>query len=136
MSSSATTLVVDASVLVDLLGRTDLADQADAALAGHIVTAPNHVDAEVLSGLVRLHRRGLADADRVAIALHRLATMPITRLAGDQDMLQAAFNLRANVAAADALYVALARRLECPLVTSDASLARAPRLGVTVVLVG
>ena len=37
-----------------------------------------------------------------------------------------AFELRANVSAYDATYVALAEHLDCPLVTGDARLANAP----------
>ena len=40
-----------------------------------------------------------------------------------------AYELRANVTAYDAAYVALAEELDCPLVTADARLTKAP--GVT-----
>jgi predicted nucleic acid-binding protein len=50
-------------------------------------------------------------------------------------LLPAAWELRANVSLRDALYVALARRLDAMLVTADARLALAPDLGVALTLV-
>ena len=41
-------------------------------------------------------------------------------------MLQRAYELRATVTVYDAVYVALAEALDCPLLTADARLARAP----------
>ena len=43
-------------------------------------------------------------------------------------MMTRAFELRANVTAYDACYVALAEALDCPLVTADARLAAAPTI--------
>ena len=41
-------------------------------------------------------------------------------------LLRRAFELRANVSAYDACYVALAERLDCELITADGRLAAAP----------
>lgn len=50
-------------------------------------------------------------------------------------LLRRVFELRANVTAYDACYVALAAALDCPLVTSDRRLASAPAIAcVTEVL--
>lgn len=46
-----------------------------------------------------------------------------------------AWSLQRNLSTNDAFYVALARELCCPLVTTDGRLGRAPGLGVTVTLV-
>ena len=54
----------------------------------------------------------------------------------DRVLLHEDWSLRHNVSACDALYVALARRLACPLVTLDRRLAAAPHLGITVVVPG
>jgi predicted nucleic acid-binding protein len=43
-----------------------------------------------------------------------------------------AWQLRSNVSAYDALYVAAARLSNAPLLTADGPLARAPRLGIVV----
>jgi predicted nucleic acid-binding protein len=58
--------------------------------------------------------------------VRRLSTLPL---------LAEAWTLRANVTAADALYVVLARILRCPLVTADRKLSRAPNLGVPMLTV-
>ena len=46
-----------------------------------------------------------------------------------------AYELRENVTAYDAAYVALAEALDCPLLTADARLARAPGIRCEVELV-
>ena len=66
--------------------------------------------------------------------LHELARAPFTRYTL-RPLLILSWSLRHNLALRDALYVALARRLEAPLVTADARLAQAPHLGVEVILV-
>jgi predicted nucleic acid-binding protein len=50
--------------------------------------------------------------------------------------LQRVWELRHNLTAYDALYVALAETLDVPLLTCDARLARAPLTSVTIELVG
>jgi predicted nucleic acid-binding protein len=47
-------------------------------------------------------------------------------------LLSRVWELRENLTAYDAVYIALADTLEAPLVTTDARLARAPGVGVTV----
>jgi predicted nucleic acid-binding protein len=67
-------------------------------------------------------------------AITELARAPIVR-APLPPLLRDAWALRANVSLRDALYVALARRLDTVIVTADARLARAGGIGVSVVLV-
>jgi predicted nucleic acid-binding protein len=126
--------VVDASVVIDLLVRSDagervrqrLADDADATL---ITVA--HLDAEAFSGLARLQRAGELTATEVGELLSRLARLDVRRVPISGALLDAAWQLRDNVAARDALYVAAARDLGCVLLTTDERLARAvPELAV------
>ncbi len=117
-------VVVDASVLVDLLAGTDLAPAARAALGGKVMHAPAHLDVEVLSALGRLNRGGLLDDDDAERALHALSTAPVTRH-HLPDLVAGAWSRRADLRLADALYVELAHRLGMPLLTSDRRLARA-----------
>jgi predicted nucleic acid-binding protein len=51
--------------------------------------------------------------------------LAVTRYAG-ADVLSRVWELRQNVSAYDATYVALAESLECALVTADGRLGRAP----------
>jgi predicted nucleic acid-binding protein len=66
--------------------------------------------------------------------LEKLVRAPIVRYPVTP-LLEAAWELRHNLTLRDALYVALARRLEAGLITSDARLSRAPALGIAVTVV-
>lgn len=116
-------VVLDASSTVDLLAGTDHAPAVAARLSGVELHAPAHLDAEVLSALGRLYRGGHLAAADVETGLRALAAMPVTRhpLA---DLLGDTWALRDNMRLVDALYVALAARLDTPLVTTDHRLAR------------
>ena len=126
--------VVDASAVIDLLIRSDvgerirrrLVDDAEAAL----VTVA-HLDAEVFSGLARLNRAGELTTTEVAELLRRLASLDVRRVSITGELLAAAWLMRDNIAARDALYVAAARGFRCALLTTDDRLARAvPALAV------
>jgi predicted nucleic acid-binding protein len=120
---------------VELLLRSPAGRAVEDALRGREgVSAPAHVDAEVLSALGRLARADALSEDRVAAALAELARAPIVRVPLPP-LLPDAWTLRARVSLRDALYVALARRLEAVLVTADARLARAGGLGASVLVV-
>jgi len=51
-------------------------------------------------------------------------------------LIRGVWSLRANLSAYDACYLAVARLLECPLLSTDAPLRRAPGLGVKLLTVG
>ncbi len=84
-----------------------------------------HLDAEVFSGLAQLHRSGELAASEVRELLRRLARLDVRRVPIGGALLGAAWRMRDNVAARDALYVAAARELACGLLTTDQRLARA-----------
>ena len=67
--------------------------------------------------------------------MHRLARAGIERLPLAPLLLDA-WDLRDDLDPHDAFYVALARRLGCPLITADRRIATAPGLGVPVVVAG
>jgi predicted nucleic acid-binding protein len=122
------TLVLDASAVVDVLLRTDRGEQVLHVLAQRadedMVTVA-HLDAEVLSALARGYRAGELVADEVTTALRLLGDMVLTRIPIGADLLEATWELRHNVYAKDALYVALARAPGAELVTTDNHLAKA-----------
>lgn len=122
------TLVFDASAVLDLLVRNDRGERLRRGLAlredGDEVTVA-HLDAEVFSGLARKHRAGELDAKEVTVLLNRLSDMVLARIPITADLLEAAWELRHNIAARDALYVALAQGLGAQLVTTDDRLANA-----------
>jgi predicted nucleic acid-binding protein len=68
---------------------------------------------------------------RFRAAVDDLLALPIARFPVGSLMIRA-YQLRANVPAYDAAYVALAEGLACPLITGDARLARAPGIACAV----
>jgi predicted nucleic acid-binding protein len=124
-------LVVDASVVVDLLGRfrpepiEALLFAGDAALA-----APALLDVEVLQALRKLDHQGAIPPSRTDL-VDALRALRIRRYP-HVSLLDAMWSLRRQVTAYDAAYVALARQLDAALVTRDARLARAASLGVEI----
>lgn len=124
MTDSSQNVIVDASVLVDLLARTQRARAVVKRLDGMDLHAPAHVDSEVLSALGRMCRaRTLATYDAGA-GITRLTRMPIIRHPLTELVL-GAWARRADMRLNDALYVELAERLDAPLITADLRLARA-----------
>ena len=115
-------IVVDVSAAVlALLNDGD----ARRAAARDSVAVPHLVDVEVAHALrahTRRGRLGSGDAESALLAWARLGLrrFPIAGL------LPRIWELRENVSAYDASYVALAESLGCPLLTADARLARAP----------
>ena len=88
-----------------------------------IVAAPDLIDYEVASAVRELALRGEIRAARGARALDDLAQTLIFRFAGTP-LLRRIWEIRANVDAFDAAYVALAERLQLPLITTDRRLGR------------
>jgi predicted nucleic acid-binding protein len=98
------------------------------------MVAPDVLNPEVLSASRRLERIGTVTAREAVQAVDDLMDAPVRRFS-TVPLLEEAWTLRANVSAADALYVVLARILRCPLVTADRKLSRAPGLGVPLIMV-
>ena len=126
--------VIDASALVETLLQTRRAAAAGDALRDLDLYAPAHLDAEILSALFGLIRAGTLDERRARLAIRRLRQLDLERVPIDALALDS-LALRHNLSAYDALYVALARRLGCSLVTADRRIAAAPGLGIVVSLV-
>jgi len=115
-------LVVDASAFVDFLLGNDCGAAVGRRMRGCALYAPSHLDAEVLSALGRLHRAGLLSAGDVGERLAALADAPVQRheLA---PLLRGAWERRDNLRLVDSLYIELADRLGCRVLTTDQRLA-------------
>jgi len=120
-------IVVDASVLSNVLGD----DGADGVVArawiedaGELM-APDLVDVETVSVLRKRWLSGDLTEARFGAAINDLESVPLVRYPM-LPLMRRAFELRANITAYDATYVALAEGLGCPLATSDLRLAKAP----------
>lgn len=124
-------IVADTSVtLAALLGH----DPSRRALSGRRLLAPHLIDAELahaVRGLVLGGKLGEADAARLLAAWPRLA---LDRLPM-RGLLPRVWELRANLTAYDALFVAAAEAHDVPLVSSDRRLALAtgPRCPIELV---
>ena len=115
-------IVLDASAAVLALLNDG---EARRALAVETVAVPHLADSEVTHALraqVLRGRVGTADAQR---ALTRWTQLGLKRFAV-VGLLGRIWELRDNLTAYDATYVALAEALACDLVTADTRLAQAP----------
>jgi predicted nucleic acid-binding protein len=118
-------IVVDASVLAPALADDgDDGDRARERLRGEDLAAPELIDLEVLSTLRRAARAKRLDEDRSLEALADLAALPLRRVP-HLPLLGRVWELRDNLSAYDASYVALAEALDTVLVTADGRIERA-----------
>ena len=125
-------IVVDASVILEILLRTPAAARAEERVfGGQPAAAPHLLDLEVARVLRRYEAKGDLDAARGREALTDLADFPLTRYPHDL-LLPRIWELRRNLTAYDAAYVALAEALGATLVTRDERLAAAPGARATV----
>jgi predicted nucleic acid-binding protein len=116
-------IVVDASVILAWLLRLRSIPFSD----DQHVHVPHLVDIEVANAVRGHVRRGELDQRSGWDILHTFRWLAITRH-GTFSMLDRVWELRHHLTAYDAAYVALAETLQCPLVTADARISRAPGL--------
>lgn len=129
-------LVVDASALLPAIADgTDIGRQRRQRLGRDRLHAPDLILVESLSVIRRQTLAGMLDAAQAEQAVDDLLALPIV-IHPTAPLLRRAWELRANVTPYDACYAALAEALNCPLLTGDARLARAPGLVCEVELVG
>ncbi len=119
-------IVVDASALLEVLLRTPAAERVETRLyvPGQTLHAPHLLDVEVAQVIRRYAANGDIDAERGRMALADLAAFPIRRYPHGM-LLERVWNLRHNLTAYDAVYVALAEALDAALLTRDKRLAAA-----------
>ncbi|HVY35506.1 MAG TPA: type II toxin-antitoxin system VapC family toxin [Caulobacteraceae bacterium] len=129
-------IVVDASALVEVLLRTSGAQAVEDRLFARQQTlhAPHLIDLEVAQVVRRYVAKGEIDGERGRLALADLADLSLRRYPHDM-LLARIWDLRANLTAYDAAYVALAEALDAPLLTRDQRLAVAAGHYAQVVLV-
>ncbi len=120
-------IVIDASALVELLvGGTPRAAKLAARIARPLESlhAPHLIDLEIVSVLRGLEARKLVSPQTAAQAIADLLALDLVRYPHDP-LVPRAWQLRGNLTAYDAAYIALAEILAAPLVTCDAKLAAA-----------
>lgn len=126
-----TLFVVDASVAVEYLLRTTLGLSLAETLEEAELSAPDLIDAEVMSVLRRAVLTERLAEGRAQMALEDLRRWPVERIPS-RALTGRAWHYRRHVTAYDALYVAAADAREAPLLTADGRLARAPGLGIAI----
>ena len=130
------TLVLDASVIIDLLLRREpfysriklLIRSAD------WLAAPHLMDIEVVQVLRRFVLRGELTRQRAEEAIRDLQDLPIERYPHTA-FLPRVFRLRNNLTAYDALYLVLAETLQATLLTQDTALGEVNNRGITVTVI-
>lgn len=125
-------LVVDASIVVDLLARfRPRPIEALLWADDTVLAAPELIDIEVFNALRKLDQAGAIPSARRTELPTLLRALRIRKY-GHDTLLDGIWALRDNVTAYDAAYVVLARLLGATLVTRDKRLANAPGLDVAV----
>ncbi len=120
-------IVIDASAIVEVLLQKNGAEGIEARIfrPGETLHCPHLLDLEVMQALRRCFRNRELDGDRSLQAIADLEGLPLKRYAHDP-FLGRIWDLRQNLTAYDACYVALAEALDAPLLTCDSRLASAP----------
>jgi predicted nucleic acid-binding protein len=119
-------IVVDASVLANALaddGDDGRMARRELRAAGDLA-APDLADVETVAVLRKRWLAGTLRATRFRAAVSDLEALQMARVPTLR-LMQRAYQLRANVTAYDAAYIALAEALGCELVTADQRLANA-----------
>jgi predicted nucleic acid-binding protein len=119
-------LVVDTSAVVAaLVARPPNQTLVDRLRVDGDLHAPHLLDVELLHALRRLVLAGQLSEDRAADVRTDVADLTVVRY-GHGALADRTWELRSNLTAYDATFIALAEALNAPLVTCDARLARAP----------
>jgi predicted nucleic acid-binding protein len=126
-------IVLDASAAIEWLLQTPAGTRVDRRIFSHQVSlhAPHLLDLEVAQVLRRYVRDKIMTAQRGQEALEDLEGLPLNRYPHDF-LIPRVWQLRANLTAYDAVYVALSEVLDAPLLTCDSGMASAPGHHATV----
>ena len=119
-------IVVDASVVLEVLLRTTAATAIEARIFDPAETlhAPHLIDVEIAQVVRRYVLSRQIDERRGVLTLQVWLAFPVRRYPHEA-LLPRVWELRANLTAYDAVYVALAEALDARLLTHDARLANA-----------
>ena len=129
-------IVVDSSAIIEVLLRSQAGLEIEKRIFSPHETlyAPHLLDLEVAQVLRRYCSLGEMVSERGREALEDLVDLPINRYPHNA-FLPRIWELRHNMTAYDAVYIALAETLPAPLITRDTRLASAPGHTATIELI-
>lgn len=128
---SPSSLVVDASVLVDaLLDPAERGESAREAITGHAVAGPEHLQVETFHVLRRLVTAGLVAEPVGRRAVTRMGELTVQTVPTPA-LLERMWQLRDNLTGYDAAYAAAAEHLQVELLTRDEGIHAVPGLRCT-----
>jgi predicted nucleic acid-binding protein len=124
-------IVLDASVVVELLTNGALADSIRSNLSGRDESfiVPHLIDVEVVSAIRRLVAGRRIGEDRTGQILAGLESLPAERYS-HTPLIGRIWELRHNFTAYDATYIALAEAMNAVIYTSDEKLCKGHRARV------
>ena len=118
--------MLDASAAIEWLRGSELGGRVrDRAVLDGSVQVPELWDLEIAQVLRRLERARTLPTAQADASLSLARVLPAARTSHGS-LIPRVWQLRANLSAYDATYVALAEALEAPLITTDRRLAEAP----------
>lgn len=128
-------IVVDSSAVIEVLFRSQVGMDIEELILSPFenMCAPHLIDLEIAQVLRRYCASGEISPERAQHALEDFEGMPITRYPHDI-LLHRIWELRNNITAYDASYIALAEALPARLFTCDKRLASAPLHDVVIEL--
>jgi predicted nucleic acid-binding protein len=128
-------IVVDASAMIEVLLGTPIGDRILDRVTGLASRhAPHLLDVEVAQVMRRFVSGKRMSPERARVAILDLGEFPLQRHP-HWSLLERVFDLRANLTAYDAVYLALAESMSVPLITCDEALAAVPGARVAVEVV-
>ena len=123
--------VVDASVVVEYVLKTELGLAVTYLLEHSKLAVPQVLYIEVLSAFRRTVLKDGRPESTIIPAIDFLSTWPVERVC-HQDLLRDTWRYHQNITAYDSIYLAAAKSLGVGVLTADSKLTRAPRLDVAV----
>ena len=126
-------MVIDCSATVAFLVGGEHAEWVEDVIVKEELQAPHLLDLEVANVLRGLVRGRIVSDRRAWRALEDLVQLAVERYS-HIPFIERIWQLRTNLSAHDASYVALAEELATPLVTTDRRLERVPGLRTTVLV--
>jgi predicted nucleic acid-binding protein len=128
-------IVVDASVLAPVVADSGAdGSRFRRRLRGEAVAVPDLARVEVISVIRRRLRASALDSSQATQAVDDLLNLPLV-VYSTAPLLRRVWELRDNITAYDACYVALAEMLGCPLLSADARLSRSPGINCAIEVV-